>query len=722
VDAHILAGAVELRESGMSSSGVRWTASNDSEHGGYIAPSVPPGRVRSVDAERILDGLNPEQRRAVQAVRGPVCILAGAGTGKTTTITRRIAYQVATRAFAPGQLLAVTFTDKAAGEMRSRLAGLGVQGVEARTFHSAALAQLSRFGASPPQQILSSKALALRQIGNTLPRPYRFRPAADLATEVEWAKNRRVRPDRYPQELGDHEPPIPADLMSGVYRRYEQGKERRGMVDFEDLLELAIRLFEDDAIAERFRARTLAITVDEYQDANLLQQTLLERWLGIGDDLCVVGDDYQSIYGFTGATPQYLLGMPARFPGCAVIRLEENHRSTPEILEVANRLVPRLGGVGKVLRPTRQEGPKPELRGFPHPDDEAGWLVARIRELRATAGLPLEGMAVLSRVNSRSEDFEEALSRARIPFQVRGGAFLSRPAARAILRRLRDGSATGVAALVRAAASAEGMAPGDIPEDLGEQETVRQNDLARLVRLAEEFEGRDGSTGGTDGTDGTDGTVRAFVEDLRARFASDGDGRGVNLLTFHRAKGLEFDAVFLPRLQEGELPFRRSKSDEAIGEERRLLYVGITRARRYLAVSWVADGRSRPSRFVSELRGAHDTFGKTSTNVAPGRVARGEDSRARAPVELAAGSEAAFAALRTWRLERARADAVPPYVVFHDRTLAEIARVHPSGRAGLAAIGGVGPAKLERYADQVLAVLRAAGAATEDAVLTTIPD
>jgi DNA helicase-2/ATP-dependent DNA helicase PcrA len=651
----------------------------------------------------ILADLNPEQRRAVQTVRGPVCILAGAGTGKTTTITRRIANQVATGTFAPPAILAVTFTDKAAGEMRSRLAALGVDGVDARTFHSAALSQLGRFGASP-HQVLSSKVVALRQIANSLPRPYRFRPAADLATEIEWAKNRRIPAEGYANVLGTHEPPIPADLMERVYRQYEQGKQRRELVDFEDLLELTIRLFDDDAsVGERFRARTRAITVDEYQDANLLQQTLLERWLGDRDDLCAVGDDYQSIYGFTGATPAYLLDMPSRFPGCAVVRLEENHRSTPEILEVANRLVPRLGGVGKVLRATRADGAHPEVRGFADADAEAAFLVSAVRTLHRD-GIPFERIAVLSRVNSRSEDFEEALAHARIPFQVRGGAFLTRPAARAVLRRLREGSSLGVASQVAAIASAEGHAPGgDIPEDLGEQETVRQNDLARLVRLAEEFDANAVAEGGApDAARAAGATVQGFVEDLRRRFASDGEGRGVNLLTFHRAKGLEFDAVFLPRLQEGELPFRRSKTDEAIQEERRLLYVGITRSRRYLAITWVADGRSRPSRFVSEIR-------PDAAATPPGAVRPHHDRSGgagpRIPIEVAPGAEPSFQALRAWRLERSRADGVPPYVVFHDRTLAEIAGRRPRSRAQLLSIDGIGPAKLERYADEVLAVL-----------------
>jgi DNA helicase II / ATP-dependent DNA helicase PcrA len=282
-----------------------------------------------VERERIFEGLNPEQRRAVEAVRGPVCILAGAGSGKTTTITRRIANQVETGTFGAQEILAVTFTDKAATEMRERLARLGVKGVTARTFHAAAFAQL-RALAGDPGQIQASKALALRQIGNTLPPPYKFRAAGDLATEVEWAKNRRLTPDTYLDGLGEHEPAIPPELMLRVFRRYETQKAERGYVDFEDLLELTVRLFDEDpsALAE-VRQRYRAFTVDEYQDVNLLQQTVLDRWLGESDELCAVGDDYQSIYAFTGATPEYLLGLPRRFPAAAVVRLEANYRSSP---------------------------------------------------------------------------------------------------------------------------------------------------------------------------------------------------------------------------------------------------------------------------------------------------------------------------------------------------------------------------------------------------------
>jgi DNA helicase-2/ATP-dependent DNA helicase PcrA len=595
-----------------------------------------------------LDGLNAEQRRAAEAVRGPVCILAGAGSGKTTTITHRLAHQVETGVFAANQLLAVTFTDKAAGELRHRLERLGAPGVRASTFHSAALRQLRHFAPETLGSILPSKALLLRQIANRLPSPYKFRPAGDLATEIEWAKNRRIGPAEY----RDREPPIPLDLMQRVYADYERRKAADGAIDFEDLLELAIRLFEGDQVArETFRRQYRAFTVDEYQDVNLLQQTLLDLWLGDRDDLCVVGDDYQSIYAFTGAGPEHLLGVPRRFPQALVVRLEENYRSSPQVLALANRLVPSLGGAEKTLRPTRPDGPEPTLLPFPTPDDEGAAIVAAIRAFDR----PLEEVALLGRTNARLTDFEELFHDAGIPFQ--GASLLDRDAARRLCRRL-ERSPEAAASAVRAAALDAGWLER-LPDRLGERELVRQQDLARLVSLASTF----------------DGDAAAYVAWLRERFASGGDGaHGVNLLTYHRAKGLEFDAVFLPRLQEKELPAPRADVDE----ERRLLYVGLTRARRELWVSW----SGKPSRFLKELG--------VAARPVPEKREWTEDGQR----------------LRDWRLERARADGVPPYVVFHDSVLQAIAAAQPGSLGELAQISGVGPAKLERYGDEVLALVK----------------
>jgi DNA helicase-2/ATP-dependent DNA helicase PcrA len=511
-----------------------------------------------VDSASVLAGLNPEQRRAAELVRGPVCILAGAGTGKTTTITRRIANQVATGAFAPGEILAVTFTDKAAGGMRSRLAALGADGVQARTFHSAALAQLRHFDPDAVGKILPSKALTLRHIANSLPAPFKFRAAGDLATEIEWARNRRITPERYRGSLGDHVPPIPDDLMLRVYQRYEEAKRAQGLTDFEDLLELTIRLYDErpDAAAT-FRERYRSFTVDEYQDVNLLQQTLLERWLGDRDELCAVGDDNQAIYGFTGASPAYLLALPERFPGAAVVRLEQNYRSTPQVLALANRLAP-------ALRTELPTGPEPVLRPLVTIEVEAAFVVERIR----AADCPLEEIAILCRTNARLADFEQALHEAGIPFQ--GASLLARDAARFLLRRLREGEGPA-AEQVRTLALQQGWLERP-PEGLGEREQIRQDDLTRLVRLAESLAPE---------------SVAAFRSELERRFGSSGaERRGVHLLTFHAAKGLEFDVVFLPRLEERELPAKQAKMDEQVAEERRLLYVGITRAKRELVITW----------------------------------------------------------------------------------------------------------------------------------------
>jgi DNA helicase-2/ATP-dependent DNA helicase PcrA len=613
----------------------------------------------------IFEGLNPEQRRAVESVCGPVCILAGAGSGKTTTITRRIANQVATGTFAAGEILAVTFTDKAAAEMRGRLEHLGVSGVRARTFHSAALGLLHRYG-SAPSRILPSKALTLRRIANGLPPPYKFRPAGDLATEIEWAKNRRLTPDTYLDGLGDHEPPLPADLARRVFRFYESEKDERGFVDFEDLLELAVQLLEgnDDALAD-LRARYRAFTVDEYQDVNLLQQTLLDRWLGASDELCAVGDDYQAIYSFTGATPSYLLGLPRRFAHATVVRLEMNYRSSPEVLGLANRIVPALGGAEKILRPSREGGPEPALRSFAAPDAERAFVVEQVRALYG-GGVPYEEMAVLCRTNARLADFEEPFHEAKIPFQ--GAALLSREAARQLLKRLSKLRATPVvAAAVRGYAEDAGWVERP-PEKLGERELVRQSDLGRLVKLAADFD--DGSR-----------TTLEFIADLEARFGSTGpDRKGVHLLTLHGAKGLEFEAVFLPRVEERELPIRQATKPHEIAEERRLLYVGMTRAKRHLAVTW----SGKPSRFLGEL---------------------GVEMRARRPAEP---DDPVYAALKQWRLRRATADDLPAYVVFHNSTLAEIAGRRPRDLSELSAVPGVGPAKLERYGSEVLDILSAA--------------
>ncbi len=648
--------------------------------------------------EDVLAGLNDEQREAALAVRGPVCILAGAGTGKTTTITRRIAMQVTGGSFTSDEILAVTFTEKAAREMASRLKALGVSGVRAKTFHAEALAQIRRLAGDVPE-ILGSKAQLLHGISQRLPAPYKFMALRDLATEIEWAKNRRIDPARYLDQVGEHEPPIPHDLMLRVFANYEKRKTAAGRIDFEDLLERTLVLLQvDPRAASIVHARYRAFTVDEYQDVNLLQQSLLEAWTGSRLDVCVVGDDHQSIFGFTGATPRYLLTFPERFPGSRVVRLATNYRSSPEVIAIANRLAPKLGGSTNPLRAIRLPGSNPTLRAFSTGDEEVAWITEEVRRLH-DGGTAWESIAILHRINGRSEDLEESFARAGIPFQMRDGSFLRRPAARTVLSRLRyelDGDVPGAVERVAAAAGYDPEAD-EFPTD---EEATRQADLARLIRLAEEF-------GGT--------SLEAFAKDLRSRFTEDTEGRGAVLLTYHRAKGLEFDAVFLPRLEDKELPFALSRTEEEIAEERRLLYVGITRARRhlYLSHAQLREGekrkRPRPSPFLGDLFGEGGSGAVAQRNL-KALGSDGSPAPTRPPHEAIVQAEAdpVFVSLRSWRLKVSQDAGVPAYVVFDNKTLAMIALARPSSRAALLAVPGVGPAKLDRYAEDVLEIVRSA--------------
>src|SRR5580658_36264 len=409
----------------------------------------------------VLDALDPEQREVALATRGPVCVLAGAGTGKTRAITHRIAYAAAAGVMNPAHVLAITFTVRAAGEMRGRLRQLGVAQVRASTFHAAALRQLNYFwprvvGGRPPR-LIDAKASLVREAAKQVRVRLDAPGLADAAGEIEWAKTIQIRPETYARAAAGagRSPAVGADAMAAVYDGYERLRRERNLIDFESVLELtaAIVLEHRDA-ADQVRDTFRYFVVDEYQDVNPLQKLLLDAWLGDRDELCVVGDPHQVIYSFTGATPSYLTGFATEFPGATVVRLVRDYRSTPQVVAVANQ----LSRSAAALIAQRPAGPRPVLTEYPDDTSEAAGLAVQVQALMA-AGVPAREIAVLVRVNADTERFELALAEPGVPYVVRGAErFYERPVVRQALVLLR-GAARG-----EAAQTASLTAPGGRPE------------------------------------------------------------------------------------------------------------------------------------------------------------------------------------------------------------------------------------------------------------------
>jgi DNA helicase-2/ATP-dependent DNA helicase PcrA len=697
------------------------------------------------DATAVLAGLDPEQTRAVTAPAGPVCVLAGAGTGKTRAITSRIAYRVLRGEIAARHVLAVTFTARAAGEMRARLAAFGVAGVQARTFHAAALRQVRYFaprlldGRAMPELVESKARLVTLAAARAGLRADRT-AARDLAGEIEWAKSSLVEPAEYVVAAAKavREPPYEPVKVAEVFAAYERIKRSQGSIDFEDMLRAAVWGIEEHAdVGEQVRAQYRHFVVDEYQDVNPLQQRLLDAWLGGRDDVTVVGDASQTIYSFTGATSAYLVDFPRTHRGATVVRLVRDYRSTPQVVGLANAVIRQARGAEARLRlelvGQRPPGPEPELRIFADEPAEAAAVARRCVELTG-AGTPASEIAVLFRTNAQSAAYEEALADAGVPYVVRGAErFFERGEVRAAMVALR-GAVRGTAAdaaLVDAvveALSATGWQRGNPPAGGAARE--RWEALAALVTLAEEFAAVPAVAGGS-----APPSLADFCEELARRAAQQHAPtvEGVTLASLHSAKGLEWDAVFVVGLSEGTLPTTYAKAPDAVEEERRLLYVGVTRARQWLWLSYAAarspGGRARrPCRFLPQL----DRGGERSGGAAGGRPARraarvvscrvcgatllaGPDRKlGRCPTCPSDIDEALYERLREWRTAVASAQKVPAYVVFTDATLVALAERRPARADDLLAIAGIGPRKLGQYGDAVLALI--GGAAVADLV------
>jgi DNA helicase-2/ATP-dependent DNA helicase PcrA len=703
-----------------------------------------------IDPERLLADLDPEQEAAVRATSGPVVIHAGAGSGKTRVVSRRTAYAIATGIVPADQVLVVTFTDKAATEMIERLRALGLPGVTARTFHAHALSQLQHFwpgrhGGAPMARILEERGLLIYRLARQLPGNYRFTPSKDLADEIGWAKARRISPTSYEKETSAlrREPPIPVDLFVRVFRDYERAKQRANQIDFDDLLVETVNLLEEDpAAAEVVRSRKRWFSVDEYQDTNPLQQRLLELWLGDREDVCVVGDEDQTIYTFTGATSSYLTGFVERHPGAREITLDRNYRSSPEILVLANRLL-ASDGRSKRLVATQPSGPVPTIERRMDADAELAAIVASIRRLTEQGTAPAE-IAILVRTNAQIPPIEAALTRARIPFQVRGQRFFDRQEIREAMRLLgRLGASAGAGAGSSGVAGSSGamgeraaderVPGGRVAGDLAGSRLLAAFDMALRKDLA--FEADDGASGGTGrGAEsrernaslalllqiaaeavGARNDIRPeqLLAELesRAKQEREGSAEGVNLLTLHRAKGLEWDAVFLPQLEDGILPIKQAETDEQIEEERRLLYVGLTRARRHLELSWAerrataqGSGRRHPSQFLVALR---DRPARSRLDASGRHVTHLPDAPMPTTRRADAAEHPLMAALKEWRLTAARSDGVPAYVVATDALLQEIVDQRPATLPALRRIKGMGPSRLARYGEELLEITTA---------------
>jgi DNA helicase-2/ATP-dependent DNA helicase PcrA len=698
-------------------------------------------------ADPLTAGLDDEQREAVLAPRGPVCVLAGAGTGKTRTITHRIAQLVAGGHVAAGQVLAVTFTQRAAGEMRSRLRTLdaaaetGVGAVRALTFHAAAHRQLRYFWprviGDTGWQLLDSKFPIVARAASRTRLNVSTDDVRDLAGEIEWAKASLIGPEEYPTAVAaaGRDAPLDAAKIADVYAAYEALKTRDETVtllDFDDLLLHTAAAIENDvAVAEEFRDRYRCFVVDEYQDVTPLQQRVLSAWLGDRDDLTVVGDANQTIYSFTGASPRFLLDFSRQFPDATVIRLERDYRSTPQVVSLANQVIAaargRVAGSKLQLSGQREPGPAPSFHEHPDETAEATAVAAAIARLIESGTAPSE-IAVLYRVNAQSEAYEEALTEAGIAYQVRGGeGFFNRQEIKQALLALQRSSER----------SSEHGADGPLPD-------VVRAILEPLGLMAEEPVGtraRDRWEALTALAELVDDEVaqrpQLELPGLLAELRMRADARhppvvrGVTLASLHAAKGLEWDAVFLVGLADGTLPISHALAhgaeSEPVEEERRLLYVGITRARVHLALSWALSrspgGRQsrKPSRFLNGIAP------QARADPAPGKSRRNRGAATRCRIcnndlttpaavmlrrcETCAADvdEELLLRLKAWRLDVAKEQKVPAYVVFTDNTLIAIAELLPDDEAALIAIPGIGARKLEQYGPDVLGLVRGRG-------------
>lgn len=684
-------------------------------------------------AADILAGLDDEQVAVAQAVSGPVRVLAGAGTGKTRAITHRIAHSIVSGESEAERTLAVTFTNRAAGEMRHRLRQLCVERVQVRTFHAAALRQLRyfwpRLSASVFPELLSSKAPMIGRALTYCKVDWDTALLRDVSGDIEWCKSNMI--DAALVDKANREFSIDVATLARVLDSYEQIKKDRNLLDFEDILTLmgaAIR--NRPEIESEVQRAYRWFTVDEFQDVNPLQKNLLDLWLGNRDDLCVVGDPSQTIYSFTGATSSYLIKFTDQYPQATQVELVRCYRCTPEITNMANAVIAQAGVKTSVtLRSQRATGAPPEVIAYSDDQDEAEGVAQRIRDLIDSGTSPAD-IAILFRINAQSAEFETALAELKVPIVLRGTErFFDRPEVRTAITLLRGdakNSARESAPLVEhVAAVLSGIGwSAEPPKGTG---AVREKweSLLALMTMAQECP--------------AEMTLPEFIAELdqRASVEYAPGAAAVTLASIHSAKGLEWPVVFMVGCSEGMLPLSYATSSDSVDEERRLAYVGVSRAADSLVISWAKSrtpgGKTTRtlSRFFADLpTGIFDgslagitsppakgsvVVGGSLTNRIRHRkgprpcsvcgkalVTAGERTLGHCngcPVDF---DEGLFETLRQWRKNLSEVKAVPAYIIFTDATLTAIAEQVPSELEDLAAIPGVGPAKLSEFGEQVL--------------------
>jgi len=543
-------------------------------------------------AEEILAALDADQKEVALATRGPVCVIAGAGTGKTRAITHRIAYAAAIGTMDPAKVLALTFTAKAAGEMRVRLRALGVPTVAARTIHAAALKQLlyfwpSVFGGKTPDLITAKSGFLSEAVNRAgLSESIRITNRElmrDIASEIEWAKVSQIGPEDFVAEIEKRvqKPRASAEHLAKIYSAYESVKKQELAIDFEDVLLLTTAMIEEERdVRERVQDQYRYFTIDEYQDISPIQQRLINSWLGSRQDICVVGDPAQTIYSFAGATPVFLNTFTQRFPEAEVIRLSTGYRSTPEIIFAANALL-RNASMGQELVATNEHGEKPAVTGY---SDESAEIAGVLKEITAilASGTPAQEISILARTNNQLGGIERAMNKLGLPYQVRNTEkFFERQDVRDFLKQVRQAS----------------VLPTEGSTWIDELRTIAQpfltgesiDGIAALLHLARELDSDENFA---------PKTLRGYLREVEDRVQQNNPPTMpvVTLATLHAAKGLEWERVFMVGASEGILPLQIDATESVINEERRLFYVGMTRAKQDLHISH----RGNPSRFLGE--------------------------------------------------------------------------------------------------------------------------